>query len=343
MTNKPAQLWNSLPHNHVQCLLCAHFCHLEPSQRGLCGVRENIHGELRTLSYDAVAAVHLDPVEKKPLFHFLPGTLTLSFGTPGCNFHCKFCQNAHLSQIQSSSLPIEGRAIPPAHLVAEALRMQAQSLSYTYSEPTIFFELLLDTAILAQANGLSNILVSNGFQSPQCLKKLGPLIQAANIDLKSFSDTFYQHLCGARLRPVLDNLVHIRHLGWHLEITTLVIPGHNDSDRELTEIATFIYTYLGAETPWHVSRFHPCHQILDVLPTPLETIQRAHAIGKAQGLNHVYSGNIPGTGLEETICPRCGTIVIKRNGFNVQDIRLKANACQVCGQRICTPFAQHSS
>lgn len=332
--SRPAQLWKALPRDQVQCVLCSHFCHLQPGERGQCGVRENICGELHTLVYDKIAALHLDPVEKKPLFHFLPGSTTLSLGTPGCNFHCTFCQNAHLSQVQATGAPIPGQAIEPAQLVAEALRVQARSLSYTYSEPTVFFELMMDTAIQAQEKGLANILVSNGFQSLQCLQQLGPLIQAANIDLKAFSNAFYERLCGARLGPVLDNLVHMRTLGWHLELTTLLIPGLNDSDQELTEIASFISTHLGADTPWHISRFYPCYQAQNIPPTPVAALERACAIGKNLGLHFVYGGNIPNAGLEDTICPGCGATVIERRGFQVHNTHLATGACQTCGQRI---------
>ncbi|GAB1410442.1 AmmeMemoRadiSam system radical SAM enzyme [Desulfovibrionales bacterium] len=289
---------------------------------------------MHTLVYESIAALQLDPVEKKPLFHFFPGTTTLSLGTPGCNFHCTFCQNAHLSQIQPGR-GIHGQAIAPDHLVAEAVRVQARSVSYTYSEPTVFFELVRDTAWSAQAAGLANILVSNGFQSPHCLEQLGPHIQAANIDLKSFSNAFYERMCGARLRPVLDNLVQMRSLGWHLELTTLVIPGLNDSDQELTDIASFIYTHLGADIPWHISRFHPCYQLNTIPPTPVATLQHACALGKARGLHFVYGGNIPSAGLEDTICPGCGAVVIERHGFHVRTMRLHAGSCQTCGQQIC--------
>ncbi len=333
----PALLWKPLAHQAVQCQLCAHFCIIEQGRRGLCGVRENRDGKLATLVRDSVAALNLDPVEKKPLFHFLPGTTTLSLGTPGCNLACAFCQNASLSQPPRETGVIQGERIPPKDLVRSALRLGAASMAYTYSEPTVFYELLRETAKLALDAGLQNIIVSNGFQSPACLDSLDGLIQAANIDLKSFSDDFYRDICSARLGPVLKNLVHMKRLGWHLEVTTLVIPELNDSDMELTDIARFLRTELGADTPWNVSRFHPCHRMHDHSPTPLDTLKRAYDIGRAEGLQYVFVGNVPGSGLENTVCPGCGLTVVERSGFSILRDRLRKGLCPDCGLAIIKP------
>jgi pyruvate formate lyase activating enzyme len=330
--NTPALLWRPLEKNTVQCLLCAHFCRIDDGDRGQCGVRENRAGSLFSLSYDKVAALNLDPVEKKPLFHFLPGTTTLSLGTPGCNLACLFCQNDSLSQPPRLGGQVKGESIPPRDIVRMAQTSGAASVAYTYSEPTVFFELMLDTATLAKEVGLKNIMVSNGFQSPQCLDELGTLIQAANIDLKSFRDDFYRDVCSARLDPVLKNLAHIKRLGWHLEVTTLVIPELNDSDRELTNIARFICDELGADTPWHVSRFHPCHHMREHPPTPLDTLKQAYDIGRAAGLHHVFVGNVPGSGLEDTLCPGCGLRVVERSGFTILRDRLRRGVCAGCGE-----------
>jgi pyruvate formate lyase activating enzyme len=330
----PALLWKALGDGTVQCRLCAHFCRITPGERGRCGVRENQKGSLITHSYDRIAALNLDPIEKKPLFHFLPGTQTLSLGTPGCNLACAFCQNWSLSQPPRQGLPVRGEAIAPREIVRMALASDARSIAYTYSEPTVFFELLVETATLGQEAGLANLLVSNGFQSPECLEHLGPLIQAANIDLKSFRKEFYRDVCGARLAPVLANLRHMRRLGWHLEVTTLVIPGLNDSDAELSDIACFLYRELGADTPWHVSRFHPCHLMQDRPATPVATLKRAHDIGRAEGLHHVFVGNVPGSGLENTICPGCGLTVMERSGFAMRMTGMRDGACARCGQKI---------
>ncbi len=328
----PALLWRALDASAIQCQLCAHFCRIEDNARGRCGVRINKGGKLFSLSHDKVAALNLDPVEKKPLFHFLPGTTTLSLGTPGCNLACAFCQNASLSQPPRLGGQVKGENIPPREIVRIARASGAASVAYTYSEPTIFFELMLETAILAREAGLANIMVSNGFQSPQCLDELGGLIQAANIDLKSFSEDFYRDICDARLGPVLKNLTHMKKLGWHLEVTTLIIPTLNDSDAELAEIAGFVKDELGADTPWHVSRFHPCHHMQDHPPTPLDTLKRAYDIGRAAGLSHVFVGNVPGSGLEDTLCPGCGQLVVERTGFTILRDRLVRGVCPECGK-----------
>ncbi len=333
----PALLWKALDDHDVQCQLCAHSCRIKPGQRGRCGVRENQDGELFTLVFDAVAALNLDPVEKKPLFHFLPGTTTLSLGTPGCNLACAFCQNASLSQPPRETGLIRGDRVPPKELVRTALRLGAASMAYTYSEPTVFYELMRETATAALDAGLKNIIVSNGFQSPACLDVLNGLIQAANIDLKAFTDRFYHEVCAARLKPVLTNLAHIRRLGWHLEVTTLVIPDLNDSDQELTDIARFLVRELGADTPWHVSGFHGCHRMADHPSTPLDTLKRAHDIGRAEGLRHVFVGNVPGSDLENTLCPDCGQIVIERMGFAIRRTRLTKGCCNSCGATIIKP------
>jgi pyruvate formate lyase activating enzyme len=333
----PALLWRPLEGNTLQCQLCAHFCRIEEGARGQCGVRENRGGKLSSLSHDKVAALNLDPVEKKPLFHFLPGTKTLSLGTQGCNLACAFCQNASLSQPPRQGKTLTGEKIPPREIVRMAQTSGAASIAYTYSEPTIFFELMLETAILAKEAGLANIMVSNGFQSPQCLDALGGLIQAVNIDIKSFRDDFYRDICAARLGPVLKNLSHMKKLGWHIEVTTLIIPELNDSDGELSDIARFVHDELGKDTPWHVSRFHPCHQMHEHASTPLDTLKRAYDIGRSAGLCHVFVGNVPGSDLENTICPGCGQMVVERNGFTILRNRLHQGLCPGCGQVIIRP------
>jgi len=326
-----ALLWKPLDNNRVQCRLCSHFCLIENGETGKCGVRLNKEGALKTLVYERVAALNMDPVEKKPLFHFYPGTQTLSFATMGCNLSCAFCQNYSLSQPPSRGEEIGGRKITPAQLVDAALENNASSISYTYSEPTVFFELMLDTAKLAAGKGLKNIMVSNGYQSPDCLKELGPYLHAANIDLKAFSDVFYQNQCGAKLKPVLSNLKHIRDLGWWLEVTTLIIPNLNDSQAELMNLAGFIADELGVDVPWHVSRFHPDFNMRDRGPTPVKTLETAWDIGRRAGLRYVYTGNVHGHPGEHTLCPGCGKTVIERQGFSILSSNLKNGACGNCG------------
>ncbi|MGD9609893.1 MAG: AmmeMemoRadiSam system radical SAM enzyme [Desulfovibrionaceae bacterium] len=327
----PAQLWKRLPDGKVQCQLCAHYCRLDTDERGRCGVRQCRDGALFTLVHDRVAAINLDPVEKKPLYHFLPGTTTLSFGTMGCNLSCAFCQNYTLSQPPRQGRPIAGEHVTPQELVRAATRSGAASISYTYSEPTIFFELMTETASLAHAKGLKNILVSNGFQSPQCLKALGPLIDAANIDLKAMDADFYERICGAKLAPVLANLIHMRRLGWWIEVTTLLIPGLNDAPEPLRRLADFLVRELGTQTPWHISRFHPEFAMRDRPVTPLEILERAYAIGREAGLAFVYVGNVPGNSHDATSCPSCGELLIDRRGFLVSAVRTVGGRCPHCG------------
>ena len=331
---RKALLWKTLSGQAVACGLCAHYCRIDEGERGKCGVRQNLGGELYTLVYDKVAAINLDPVEKKPLYHFLAGSKTFSLGAMGCNFSCAFCQNSQLAQSPSQGLPVQGQKVTPEILVQSALQSGAASLSYTYSEPTVFFELMRDTALLAKEKGLKNILVSNGFQSPQCLSELSGLIDAANIDLKAFSENFYKEICGARLAPVLENLKTIRELGWWLEVTTLVIPELNDSQSELSDLAQFIARELGSGTPWHISRFFPQYRMLDRPPTPLERLEVAAQAGRAAGLKYVYQGNLPGGEHGDTVCPQCGLVLVKRRGFTVLENKLASGACSQCGHAV---------
>ncbi|WP_028575600.1 AmmeMemoRadiSam system radical SAM enzyme [Desulfonatronovibrio hydrogenovorans] len=325
-----AILWRKQKEHKVQCMACSHFCLIEPGEKGLCGVRQNMEGILHSLVRDKLAALNLDPIEKKPLFHFLPGTLTLSLGTMGCNLSCTFCQNYSLSQPPKENQELEGESISPEKIVEMALEYKAASISYTYSEPTIFIELVMDTARLAHKKGLKNIIVSNGYQSPDCLQEMDGFIDAANIDLKAFTDSFYKNYCGARLKPVQNNLVTIKKMGWWLEVTTLIIPGLNDSPDELTRLADFLCHDLGPDTPWHISRFHPTFKMTDRPSTPVETLEMACAIGKKAGLEHVYTGNVPGHRSESTFCPDCQKEVITRMGFQIKKIELENRACPDC-------------
>jgi len=335
----PARLWKPLPDDLIQCRLCSHYCRIAPGERGKCGVRVNEKGALYTLVYDKVAALNIDPVEKKPLYHFLPGTRTLSFATMGCNLSCSFCQNYSLSQPPGKGEPARGQSASPEALADAAVENGCKSVSYTYSEPTIFFELMRDTAGEAIRRGLKNIMVSNGFQSPQCLKELGPLIHAANIDLKAFTPSFYENICGARLKPVMRNLRIMRDLGWWLETTTLLIPGLNDDPEELTRLADFLVKTLGEDAPWHISRFHPDYAMRDRDVTPASSLETAWRIGREAGLRYVYVGNVPGDERNSTLCPDCGATVIERMGFCVGAVRLKDGACAKCGGAIAGVFA----
>lgn len=335
----PARLWKPLKDNQVQCRLCSHVCVVDPGERGRCGVRVNQDGKLYTLVYDRAAALNIDPIEKKPLYHFLPGTRSLSFGTMGCNLGCSFCQNYTLSQPPRQGKPVQGHPVTPELLVQTALDAGCRSISYTYSEPTVFFELMQDTAKLAKKKGLANVMVSNGFMSPQCLDELAPLIDAANVDLKAFTPGFYEKVCQARLEPVKANLVRIRELGWWLEVTTLVIPGLNDSDQELAAMAAFIAEKLGKSTPWHLSRFHPTYELQDRPSTPASTLEKAWTAGKQAGLEYVYLGNVPGDPHNATLCPGCGKQVLTRSGFSVTGEAAGQGTCPSCGAAIAGRFA----
>jgi pyruvate formate lyase activating enzyme len=314
----------------VQCGLCAHRCIIAPGHRGICAVRENREGVLVSLVYDKVIAQNIDPIEKKPLFHFLPGTTSFSIATPGCNFRCKHCQNADISQLpRDRGGMLTGQPARPAQIVAAARQMGCASISYTYTEPTIYYELAFDTAQLAAAAGLKNVFVTNGYITPEALREIRPYLHAANIDLKAFTDDFYRDICGARLQPVLDSIRLYRELGVWTEITTLVIPGHNDSERELRQIAEFIRS-IDPDIPWHVSRFHPTYLLTDRPRTPVVTLQRAREIGIAAGLRHVYEGNVPGEG-EETFCGNCRKPVVRRFGFTVERMDVRDGRCPFCG------------
>ena len=317
----------------VLCGLCSHRCRIAPGHRGICAVRENRAGPLYSLVYDRIIARNIDPIEKKPLFHFLPGSLSFSLATPGCNFRCKHCQNADISQLpRDREGMVPGEPVSPAEIVESALRHHCASISYTYTEPTIFFELAYDTAKLARKAGLKNVFVTNGYITPEALREISPVLDAANIDLKGFTEEFYKNVCGARLQPVLDSIRLYRELGIWVEITTLVIPGHNDSESELRQIAQFVRS-VGEGVPWHVSRFHPTYKLTDQPRTPLETLKRARQIGIDAGLRYVYEGNIPGEG-EETVCWSCAASLVKRYGFSVEENHVHKGTCGQCGAKM---------
>jgi pyruvate formate lyase activating enzyme len=327
---REALLYEKEAERAVRCSLCAHRCPIAAGARGICGVRENRHGVLYSLVYGTVIAENVDPIEKKPLFHVLPGSRSLSIATAGCNFRCAFCQNHEISQLPREEKRIVGRERTPALIVERALAMGCASISYTYTEPTVYFEFAWDTAGLARERGLKNIFVTNGYMTPEALELLGPRLDAANVDLKSFRDDFYKDQCGARLQPVLDSLRKMKELGIWVEVTTLLIPGLNDDKEELRELAGFLFS-LGAETPWHISRFHPQYRMTGTAPTPAAAIHQAVEIGKAAGLMYVYSGNLPGDAGENTLCARCGRMLIGRHGFTVERLNLRGAACPHCG------------
>ncbi|NOY68423.1 MAG: AmmeMemoRadiSam system radical SAM enzyme [Deltaproteobacteria bacterium] len=330
-----AMLYESMEDGSVKCHLCAHGCIIKDGRRGICNVRKNRSGVLETLVYDKIIAAHVDPIEKKPLFHFHPGSLAFSIGTVGCNFRCRFCQNADIAQMATDNNGrIEGRAHSPEQLVDAAIRSGAKTIAYTYTEPTIFFELVYETARLAHEKGLYNVLVTNGYMTKAALDTLGGCIDGANVDLKAFSDDFYKKFCSARIEPVKETLRNMKKAGIIVEVTTLLIPGLNDDPDELKELASFIVSDLSVDTPWHVSRFHPTYKLTDRGPTPVESLMAAWRIGREAGLKYVYTGNVPGLETESTLCPGCGDVLISRQGFYVEKNSIRESACPKCGENI---------
>lgn len=330
---KEGYLYEKLKDEKVRCLLCNHNCLIKSGGRGICGVRENISGVLMSLVYGKIIAGHCDPIEKKPLFHFLPGTASYSIATVGCNFRCVFCQNADISHMPVDQNRIVGSDITPMGIVKAALDSGSASISYTYTEPTVYFETAKDTALIAVDKGIKNVFVSNGYMTRECLREIYPNLHAANVDLKAFSHEFYKERCGAKLDPVLRTLETMKEMGIWLEVTTLLIPGLNDSETELKAIARFLAD-LDPGIPWHISRFHPTYRLVDVPLTPIETIRRASDIGYHAGLLYVYTGNVPGERGENTFCHNCKKLVIDRIGFNVVQNRIRDNRCPECGTEI---------
>ncbi|MCX7975168.1 MAG: AmmeMemoRadiSam system radical SAM enzyme [Candidatus Aminicenantes bacterium] len=330
---KEAMLYRPLNEGWVECYLCAHRCQLAPGKWGICGVRENREGKLFTHVYGEVIAANVDPIEKKPLYHFYPGSKAFSIATIGCNFRCPFCQNWEISQIKKKERPQEfGYPMLPEKVVKEALRHGCRSISYTYTEPTIFFEFAYETAVLARKEGLANNFVTNGFMTPEAVRAIQPYLDGANIDLKAFKEETYKKICKARLAPVLETIKLMRELGIWIEVTTLVVPGLNDSEEELRSIARFLLS-VDPEIPWHISRFHPDYEYTSVPPTPLSTLRQAAKIGEEEGLKFIYLGNVWGEG-EDTFCPRCHRTIIRRHGFWVDEIALTGSSCRYCGQPI---------
>lgn len=324
-----ALLYRKLEHKAVSCFLCAHLCHIAEGKFGFCGVRQNIDGLLYTYAYGKVIVAHVDPVEKKPLYHFLPGSLSFSIATIGCNFRCSFCQNWEISQLSFRDGDVLGGGeLSPKDIVDDAIASGCKSISYTYTEPTIFFEYALDTAKIAKAKGLRNIFVTNGYMTAEAFTMIKPYLDTANVDLKFFRDSSYKKVCAGRLRPVLDS-IHLMHdLGIWVEITTLIVPGENDSKEELRDIAGFI-AGIDKNIPWHVSRFHPDYKLTEHQATPEDTLKRAFEIGQDAGLTYIYAGNVRGWG-NDTYCHNCKKLIVKREGFTALEYKIKENKCAFC-------------
>ncbi|MBN2431675.1 MAG: AmmeMemoRadiSam system radical SAM enzyme [Acidobacteria bacterium] len=326
---KEAYLYEKLPEGGVRCQLCSHYCRIQPNRRGICHVRECRGDRLVTLVYDRVVSMQGDPIEKKPFFHFLPGTDSLSIATVGCNFRCEFCQNYSISQYPQEHNDIPGTPVTPEEIVDIAAARGFRSISYTYTEPTVFFELAYDTGVLARRRGLRNNFVSNGFMTPRAIEKMSDFLDAANIDLKSFSDEFYRKYCGGRLEPVLDSIRRLHEAGIWLEVTTLVIPGLNSEADELHRLAAFLAD-VDPRIPWHVSAFHPDYHMTDRPRTSIRHLEQAVTAGQEAGLRYIYFGNTPGHRSESTFCPHCGQLLVERRGFAVIKNRLVKPVCPDC-------------
>jgi pyruvate formate lyase activating enzyme len=326
---KEAMFYDKLSDYKVKCYLCHHRCIISKGKRGICRVRENKRGILYSLVYGKIVANNIDPIEKKPLFHFYPGSLTYSISTVGCNFRCLHCQNWSISQFDNSE--IVGMEIPPEKIVVNAIENKCKSISYTYTEPTVFYEYAYETASLAHKKGLKNIFVTNGYISKDALKEFSPYLDGANIDLKSMSKSFYRNICGAKLQPVLDNIKIYHDLNIWIELTTLIIPGYNDDLKQLKKIADYIKN-IDADIPWHVTAFSPTYKLTDAVSTHIETLRNAVEIGKNSGLRYVYQGNVREG--ENTYCEKCGNLLIERNIYNINKYNIKSDTCSFCGTHI---------
>lgn len=329
---KEALYWSSMGEGQVQCGLCPRRCILADGQRGFCRTRKNIGGRLWSLTYGHPVAIHIDPIEKKPLFHVYPGSRSFSIATAGCNLRCKFCQNWEISQADPAEINTE--FIPPENIVRMARESGSRTIAFTYTEPTIFYEYMLAIAKLANAEGMDCVMHSSGFINEEPLRELAKYLKAANIDLKGFSDKYYSSFCEGNLTSVLNTLKVLKEEGVWIEVTNLIIPTANDSPEEITKLCQWIKENLGVDTPLHFSRFFPMYKILDLSPTPIETLVRAREIAMKQGLHYVYIGNIPQQMGEDTICPSCAKLLIKRIGYTILENNIVKGKCKFCGFKI---------
>jgi len=327
-----ARYYEKLPNRKIKCKLCPRECVIDDRERGYCGVRENHGGAYYTLVHSRVCAAHVDPVEKKPFFHVAPGTLAFSIATAGCNVNCRMCQNWDISQVRPEQ--VHATRIPPQDLVQLARQYRCPSVAYTYSEPVIFYEYMLDAARAARAGGIRNIVVTGGFIQQDPLRELCGCVDAVKVDLKGITDKFYKEVVNGELKPVLNALVTLRKQGMWTEVVYLVIPTLNDTDREFRDLARWVKSELGADVPLHFSRFHPEYLLKNLPITPLQTLERAKAAADAEGLHYVYLGNLPGHPAESTWCPKCKRVVIERMGLTMQAMHLRKGKCEYCGQSI---------
>ena len=329
---REASWYKKLEEGRVECELCPQACKVADMERGMCGVRENRGGTYYTLVHSLACAVHVDPIEKKPLFHVLPGEKAFSFSTAGCNVECKFCQNWELSQFRPEQ--VQAYDLPPKDLVAAARTNGARLTAATYGEPVVFWEYVRDVAVAANAAGIKPTVVSNGFIQERALREVLPLLSAIKVDLKSFRDEFYREQVRGQIEPVLKSLQVIKEIGVWLEIVVLLVPTLNDSSAEVSDLCSWVKSKLGPDVPIHFTRFHPTYRLTDLPPTPVTSLERAWKIGRDAGLNYVYLGNVPGHPGENTVCPGCGEILIRRVGFRIIKNRLENGSCPDCQRSI---------
>jgi pyruvate formate lyase activating enzyme len=329
---REARFYEKLPGKKIKCQLCPRECVIDDKERGYCGVRENSGGVYYTLVHSRPCSLGVDPIEKKPLFHFYPGTLAFSLATAGCNVNCKFCQNWEISQVRPEQ--VRSRNLPPGEVTMLARTYSCRSIAYTYSEPVIFYEYMSDIARAGRLEGVKSVVITNGFIRPDPLRQLCSEVDAIKVDLKGFSEKFYREVVSGELKPVLDALVTIRKQGTWLEIVYLVVPTLNDSDEELRGVCRWIKGELGPDTPMHFSRFHPEYLLKALPPTPVKTLERAKALAEAEGLRYVYIGNVPEHPAENTYCPSCRAVIVQREGFTVTRMDIKKNACPKCAAKI---------
>ena len=331
-----ALLYEKLPGSRVGCQTCQWRCRINEGKYGACGMYQNQQGTLYNLNYGRVSSVAADPVEKKPLFHFHPGTLCFSLGTLGCNFQCKHCQNWEISTADAASLIHGCRELLPAASIELAKQYRCQGIAWTYNEPAIWFEHTLESAELAKKEGLYTVYVTNGYATEKTLDTIGPYLEAWRVDIKGFSDKFYKELAGVpRWREILEVTKRARHKwNMHVEVVTNIIPTMNDDDAQLGGIANWIRDELGELTPWHVTRFHPMHRLTHLPSTPLATIDRACEIGRKAGLKFIYAGNVPGHDSESTLCYSCGRVVVNRLGYETRVTGLQGSKCRYCGAEL---------
>lgn len=332
LSSYEAKYYTRLANNLIECGQCPRHCRVAPGGRGRCGIRENQYGKYVLLTYGLPCALNIDPIEKKPFFHFHPGTSALSLATAGCNVNCKFCQNWEISQAKPEDAP--NQPFSPRDLVGLAEDRNIPTIAYTYSEPTVWYDYLYDIAQLGRTRGINSVIISNGYIEKQPLADLLPLLSAYKIDLKSIREEYYRDVVRGELKPILASLLQVRKSGVLLEIVTLVVPTLNDTDDDFRDLARWVKANLGADVPIHFSQFYPKYQLLDLPPTPVATLQRAHDIARAEGLEYVYLGNLPGHPSENTYCPKCSELLIKRHGLSMLENHLQKNLCPKCRHAI---------